>query len=347
MKRILLFAVVAWTLVTCSAAEEDPSSQQPQRGIAEVLQDMLAGEPLPGDVIYVHVSDQGLRKLLRREVAQQTAVNDTIIGTPVEGIANTVGITGVRLVPAKGRAIVDLLFTGNVAARTTGDGGSVRVHSSSNTRFSAIKRLTIDEQGIRISPARVAARASITIERVTTDLPGLRGRIVQRIGSRRAAETKLAAESESARKAEIRIAQHFDREVAKDLGRAQSNLSRSLAELSNGEGAFRGRLRFSTSGRHLQVAIHRGEGNPTRRAPPALADLGTPDVAIHVHRALVNRVVRSTIVHGPTSPLVIAFLGEEEQRYVSVAPDEPQRQLKQSTDGHWWSLVIPQIKLKM
>ena len=348
MKTALLCIAAAWASGSYSAAEEN-TTQRPDERVAQALQNILAGEPLPGDVIYVHVSDRALRKLLRRQVTQQAAVNDTIVGTPVEGIANTVGTTGVRLVPAQGRAVVDLLFTGNVAAQTTGDGGPVRVHSSSITRFSAVKRLTLDEQGIRISPARVAAQTSITIERVTTDLPRLRGRIVQRVGSRRAAESKLAAEAESARKAEIRIAQNFDREVAKDLRKAESNLSRSLAEWSNGDRAFRGRLKFSTSGRHLQVAIHRGDGDPARRAPPSLADLGTPDVAIHVHRALVNRVVRSTIVHGqngPTSPLVSAFLGEENQQYVTVANDEPQRQLKQSTDGHWWSLVIPEITPK-
>jgi hypothetical protein len=250
-------------------------------------------------------------------------------------------------VASKGRAVVDLLFTGNVAAQTTGDGGPVRVHSSSNTRFLAIKRLTLDERGIRTTPARVEARTAINIERVTTEAPRLRGRIVRRIASRRAAETKPAAEAESARKAEAQIAQHFDREVAKDLRSAQSNLSRLLAELSNGDGAFRGRLKFSTSGRHLQVAIHRDEGAPTRRAPPSLADLDSPDVAVHVHRSLVKRVARSTIVHGQTSALVSGFLGEERERYVSVAPEEPQRQLKQSTDGHWWSLVIPEIKPEM
>jgi hypothetical protein len=346
MKQVLLFVAVAWTLVTCCAAEESTSSQRPQP-VAQLLQNMLAGEPLPADVVYVHVSDQALRRLLSRPIVRQTTVRDTIVGTPVEGIANTVGKTDVRLVPAKGRAVVELLFTGKVEANTTGRSGLVRVHSASDTHFSAVKRLTLDERGIQVLPTRVAAQTSITIDSVTTDLPRLRGRIARRIGNRRAAETKLAAEAESARKAEVWIAEHFDREVAKDLRSARSTLSEFLAELRNGDRVFRGRLTFATSGRHLQVVIHRGEGDRTRGGPPSLAVLGSPDVAIHVHASLVKRVVRSTIVHGQTSPLISALLGDETQRHVSLVPGEPQTQLKQSADGRWWSLVIPAIKAEM
>ena len=364
-----LIGILVCASATCHAAEPKDSLLQSYGSISHLLgemvagqpipalvtglihehrlQKMLTGEPLPADIVYVRVSDQALKKILARPVAQRTAVSDTIVGTPVRGVATTVGQTDVRLVPARGRAVIDLLISGEVQAQTTGFGGPVRVRSASNTRFSAVKRLILDDQGIRLLPARVSARTSIAIQDVSTDLPRLRGRIAQRVGSRRAAETRPAAEAESARKAEIRIAADIDRRVASDLGNAQSRLSRFLAELPRRNDALRGRAEFATSSRHLQVAIYRDDGKRVPRAPPSLVALESPDVAIHVHSSLMNRMARNTIFGGEVDPWVASLLTDERPQYVSLVSGEPERKpntrLRQSIDRRWWSLAIGNI----
>jgi hypothetical protein len=311
------------------------------------LEKILVGEPLPADIVYVRVSDQALKKLLGGPLARRIAVSDTILGTPVRGVANTVAQTDVRLVPATGRAVIDLVISGEVQARTTAFGGPVRVQSSSETRFSAIKRLVLDEGGIRLLPARVAARTSITPRGVSTDLPRLRGRIARRIGSRRAAESRPAAEAESARKVELRIAADIDRQVANDLGNAQSRLSRFLAELPRRDDALRGRAQFATSNRHLQVAIYRDDGKRVPRAPPSLVALGSPDVAIHVHSSLMQRMARNTVSGGKLDSWVSSLLTDARPQYVSLDAEAPKPEsntrLRQSIDRRWWSLAIGNI----
>jgi hypothetical protein len=373
MKSALIGILVACASAVCHAAEPKVSALERYGRIGHLLQEMVAGqpipalltgmihehhlqkivhgEPLPEDIVYVRVSDQALKRILSGPLARRVAVRDNIVGTPVRGIATTVGQTDVRLVPATGRAVIDLLVTGEVQAQTTGFGGPVRVHSASNTRFSAIKRLILDERGIRLLPARVSARTAIAIENVSTDLPRLRGRIVRRVGSRRAAESRPAAEAESARKAEMRIAADLDRQVANDLRNAQSRLSRFLAELPRRNDALRGRAHFATSNRHLQVTIYRDEGKRVPRAPPSLVALGSPDVAIHVHSSLLQRIARNTIFGAEVEPWVSSLFNDEKPQYVSLVAGEPKAEsntrLRQSIDRRWWSLAIGNIALVM
>jgi hypothetical protein len=298
---------------------------------------------LPADLIYVHISDRLLRRQISRPVTRQTSVNEVIVGTPVSGTAATAGKIDLRLVPASDRGIVDLLFYGQVQSQTTGFGGPVQVHSSSVTSFSAVKRLLLDEIGIEMLPARVAAQTSTSIDGISTSLPRLRGRIARRIGGQRAAEMKPAAEAEAARKAEVRIGQEFDGDVTRQLRGANSQLTEALTALPVEANLFRGRLRFASTGEYLQVAIHRAEGRVSRPPPPSPASLGSPELVVHVRDSLVDRVVRDADLQERFEPLVRRLLEENSPYLVGLLATELQVSLKQSGDGEWWSLVVGEI----
>jgi hypothetical protein len=298
---------------------------------------------LPADLVYIHISDRLLRRQISRPVVRQTLVNEIIVGTPVSGSAGTVGTIGLRLVPSGDRGVVDLLFHGQVQSRTTGFGGPVQVHSSGVTQFSAVKRLLLDENGIEVLPARAAAQTSSAIQGISTSLPRLRGRIARRIGERRAADLKPAAEAEAARKAEIRIAREFDGDVNGELVRAGSRLSAALAALPMDDDLLRGRVRFASSGQYLQVAVHRDGGKVSPAPPPAPSALGSPELVVHVRDAVVDRIVRDTDLQRRFEPLVRALLAENSPHLVGVLAADAQLSLKQSADGQWWSLIVGQI----
>ena len=324
---------VAGAMHRPNGAARDRAPQDSQRR-------SLDAGALPADLIYVHISDRLLRRQISRPVMRQTSVNEVIVGTPVSGTAGTAGRIDLRLVPAGDRAIVDLLFHGQVQSRTTGFGGPVQVHSSSVTSFSAVKRLLLDEFGIAMQPARVTAQTSSSIQGISTSLPRLRGRIARRIGGRRAAELKPAAEAEAARKAEVRIGREFDGDVTRQLLSANGRLSEALAALPLEPDLFRGRLRFASSGEYLQVAIHRAGGRVSPAPPPSPASLGSPELVVHVRDSLVERVVRDTDLQGRIEPLVRRLLDENSPQLVGMLAAEMQVSLKQSGDGEWWSLVV-------
>lgn len=323
-----------------AGATRSPNGAASHRAPQESQRHSSDAGALPADLIYVHISDRMLRRQISRPVMRQNAVNEVIVGTPVSGTAGTAGRVDLRLVPAGDRGVVDLLFYGQVQSRTTGFGGPVQVHSSSVTNFSAVKRLLLDEFGIEMQPARVAAQTSSSIQGVSTSLPRLRGRIARRIGGQRAADLKPAADAEAARKAEVRIGREFDGDVTRQLLSANGRLSEALASLPLDADLFRGRLRFATSGQYLQVAIHRAGGRVSPAPPPSPASLGSPELAVHVRDALVERVVRDTDLQGRIEPLVRRLLDENSPQLVGMLAAELQVSLKQSGDGEWWSLVV-------
>jgi hypothetical protein len=307
---------------------------------AENQRRTITADALPADLVYVHISDRLLRRQISRPVMRHTSVNERIVGTPVSGTAGTAGRIDLRLVHAGDRGIVDLLFHGQVHSRTTGFGGPVQVHSSSVTNFSAVKRLQLDEFGIAMLPARVAAQTSTSIHGVSTSLPRLRGRIARRIGGQRAADLKPAAEAEAARKAEVRIGREFDVDVTSQLRSANGRLSEALAALPVEADLFRGRLRFASSGEYLQVAIHRAGGRVSPAPPPSPASLGSPELVVHVRDSLVERIVRDTDLQDRFEPLVRRLLAENSPHLVGMLAVEAQLSLKQSGDGEWWSLSV-------
>jgi hypothetical protein len=327
---------VTTAMRSLNGAESNRPLTHRNRGAANI-------DPLPADVVYIHISDRLLRRQLNRPIVRQTLVNEVIVGTPVSGTAGTAGSVGLRLVPSADRGIVDLLFHGQVQSRTTGFGGPVQVHSTSVTQFSAVKRLLLDAHGIEILPARVAAQTSTAIQGVSTSLPRLRGRIARRIGQSRAADLKPAAEAESSRKAEVRIARDFDSDVTSELVRANSRLSQALATLPLEDDLFRGRLRFASSDQYLQVAIHRSEGRVSPVRPPSPATLGSPELAIHVHNAVVDRAVRDTDLQRRFESLARGLLAENSPHLVAMLAAEAQVTLKQSAGGEWWSLVVGRV----
>jgi hypothetical protein len=323
-----------------AGAMRSPNGAAPHRAPQESQRRSSDAGVLPADLIYVHISDRMLRRQISRPVTRQNSVNEVIVGTPVSGTAGTAGRVDLRLVPADDRGIVDLLFHGQVHSRTTGFGGPVQVHSSSVTNFSAVKRLFLDEFGIEMVPARVAAQTSSSIHGVSTSLPRLRGRIARRIGSQRATDLKPAAEAEAARKAEIRIGREFDGDVTRQLRSANGRLSEALAALPLDADLFRGRLRFASSGEYLQVAIHRAGGRVSPAPPPSPASLGSPELVVHVRGSLVERVVRDTDLQERVEPLLRRLLEQNSPQLVGMLAAESQVSLKQSGDGEWWSLVV-------
>ena len=246
----------------------------------------------------------------------------------------------IRLVPAANRGVVDLLFHGQIDSQTVGFGGPVQVHSSGVTRFSAVKRLSVDGQGIAVYPARASAQTSTTIQGISTDLPRIRGWIARRIGSRRANSLRPAAEAEAARKAEAQIAWRLDRDVERSLFEGQRFVNRIVQALPPDLEALSGRVEFATTANQLRIVFRRDADGAVAASPPSFDASDSADVVVHIHRSLVDRVARNTALQSRLQPLLALVLAGETERMVSDRPDEPRTEFHRSADGQWWSLVI-------
>jgi hypothetical protein len=212
------------------------------------------------------------------------------------------------------------------------------------THFNAVKRVILDEGGIEIFPTRVAAQTSTTIHGVSTSLPRLRGRIARRIGHDRALELKSAAEADSARKAENRLAGEFDREVAARIKSSHGKLARIVAALPLDDKSLPGRIQFATSADYLQLVVQRGGGERSPVRPPAPSSLGSPQWAVHVHKSLIDHLMQGDEPRRSLDSFINGFIADHVQQFVGTLPAMPRVQLKRSDDGAWWSLVPSRLQ---
>ena len=133
-------------------------------------------------------------------------VVDEILGTRLSGRARTLGATELLLDTRPDRLIATVVFAGKIDMRTQGTNGPVVLHSTGQTHFQATKRIVITQSGMTFEPAKATAETSCTTERVEPSLPGLRGRIAERIAWRQIAETQADVDRIAAQHAEQRIA---------------------------------------------------------------------------------------------------------------------------------------------
>jgi SLA1 homology domain 1, SHD1 len=329
-----------------SARRDSPGKPRPLDALKEVpekIDELIAPEqPMPADVVYVQISRELVHKLIARPVTRATLVNDRIVGTPVSGTAQMTGQVNLGFVPSHDRAIIDLTLNGQIHSQTVGHGGPVQVHSGGLTNFSAVKRLMFDHRGIQVSPAQINAQTTTSIQGVSASYRGLFGRIARRIGTRRAYALKPAAEAESAQKAESRVAAEFDSQVWRDLWQGRSQVSHFAAQLPIQPRDLQGQVWFATSHNYLQIAVVRGEGRLAPTAPPDPGELDRPDVVVHVHSSLVNRVIRDDELRQAVKPLVNLFFANEARHFVTSVPsaNRVQVDLKQSRDGAWWTVTV-------
>jgi hypothetical protein len=154
-----------------------------------------------------------------------------VLGTDARGTCRTVGKVTIDLVEHDERGDFVVVLRGVSTARTVGNNGPAIIHSLAVTNFTAKKRVIFDaERGFRAGPAVVEASTNLNIDGIDSTLPGLRGRLVRSVASRRAAATHSQARDITNRSTAAQIAREFDRHVEENVRELNSRpLARSLA----------------------------------------------------------------------------------------------------------------------
>ena len=167
-------------------------SSATQRQIRKPAAPRLASEfsALPANLVYLRVSREFLENYVERAVHQNLPVRDCILGTKIIGEASTSGKTVVVLQPSDGQAVADVDFSGTVHARSRGLRAPVILHSIADTRFRARKRIVMGNPGLTVAPAKCSATTRSMTMRIDSYLPGLRGRLAERLAWRRVAEMR-------------------------------------------------------------------------------------------------------------------------------------------------------------
>lgn len=241
------------------------------------------------DHMRVHVSARLLDQLTRQPIEREFPVEDTILGISFSGKARSKSAMRVVLAPDEQRAVFDVVLTGVARSRTTGKSGPVCIHCQGVTRFTASKRFHLTDDGLTSLPVQCRVETNSTVTDITSEWPGLRGRIAVRLARRRSDQTHTEAEQISACHNQERIAQAFEEQMTSLAKAAETVLTHELLRGGPPDHPERRKFHFHTSRDYVCMASICGEPRspmPPEPAADTWAKLWLPTAVIDLPLAL-------------------------------------------------------------
>jgi hypothetical protein len=252
-----------------------------------------ASVKVPANAMYVRFSKSFLRSYFSKRFEKKLPVRDTILGAAVRGNSHTVANTELELIDNPKEAQAKLFFKGTTSFSTTSSSGPIQVNSQGATNFTSQKRVWFDGLNVLQSKPTTEANTNSTITGINTSLPGLRGRISLRIANDEVAAKREQARQITTEKSKRQIEAAFEKVARERAAMFTEELREQYAKLPL-EGKFAlSEIRCSTTPDALQiVVIGRGENEPTFAEEPARIK-NQPDIEVHIHSALLQKIVVS------------------------------------------------------
>jgi hypothetical protein len=309
---------------------------------------LLAPPPeiMPARLVHIRVSRRLLEQNIERAVVRDHAIIDNILGTSLQGYAQTVATTTLKLEDNPNQAVFEVVFAGTVNAQTRGVNGPVVLHGSATTPFYAIKRLTLNAEGTHMLPTVIQARTTSVTNVIDTVLPGMRGRIAERVAWRRSAEHRSEADAIASEHAAERIRAEFDSEVQLTVARIEKILLDGTRDLPMMFEDGRPSIRFSSTAGHLDIVMVRPQATAEELAlaPPGI--VGDPVLAIRAHRVVVRHALGTTRLKQMVQTLLTGLLSEPTVKTVkTAAPEAVAFELKWSPDRNW--LIFDHVDVQL
>lgn len=255
--------------------------------VAPQVQGVLNGEtptlevfPTP-DAVHVRVGTAYLNRRYARDIDKTVAVRDRILGTPIRGEAVVNGDVRVVPVPAEGRGALMVIVDGTARSQTVGTHHPVWIHSAGHTEFHGTKRIFLNDDGVRFLPAEVSASTRSRTTGISTSLPRLRGRIAQRVATRRVNESRPAADRISAEHNETRVARDIDRQVEESLRRTDTFLKQHQDRVREALGLENTKTVYSSTNDYLEFAFVGKEVDGAGPQPPEFVTDSDLEIVLH------------------------------------------------------------------
>lgn len=153
----------------------------------------LPAPQLRGQMV-MRISEELLERLFARDIDKHTTVDRWVLGTHARGKAHTVGHADVDTEDSNDEAAFRVVIKGASHSRTVGHNGPAIIHTRTATHWEVVKQVRFDGERFTTSPGTISSNTKLTPMGVDSTLPGLRGRLVRRVGSRRVCECKSTAE---------------------------------------------------------------------------------------------------------------------------------------------------------
>ena len=246
--RTLVFAIAAHCVVAhgalawCTAADAIRSLEPPPRQIV------------------VRLSGELLAPLIERPIDEVQAVDEEILDARAIGQAHVNGQPRLTLADDPAAAAFRVTVTGTIVSRTVGRKGPVQIHSQSETRFTATKRVVFEPgRGFVGEPADITAETTSQTNAIKPDRGGVVGRVIERRAWARVTESREQVNQIVQARAEAKIRESFDRLLDARLARLNRRVDQGYLIAAVLGGNDKLSYRCSTQGGSLIVAASLGE----------------------------------------------------------------------------------------
>lgn len=233
---------------------------------------------------------EGAEPINRRE-----PVHDCILGTSIRSDAHTTGTVGVSTIPSENKAVIEFISDGYTYSTSVGNNGPAVIRSTSDTNFTATKRVELTDKAFRATGSRSHATTDTHLKSVAKRGGGLGSRLVSRIGWDRAREKERQAERIAADHAEDRIDRRFNEELNEKVRDARKRYEDEYRRPLARRGALPEHIRFSSDKDSVNLEIAQADRRQIGAAgPPPEAPSGH-DMSMRLHDSAVNNYTASLL----------------------------------------------------
>ena len=233
--------------------------------------------------LYGKVSVRLINRLLERDLAEETVINEVSNRRTTRGRAITSANLTASMQADPEQATIDLLLRGQCRAPATyTEQGQITIRGSFLTDIAANKRMLVDKTGIRFLPADVQCTTSVQFHDISANRL-----FIERIARRRAPKMRPEAEAEVSQQTELRIEQELNSQAEESLQEANHLFVDYFCAPNRCYGTFPEMLRFSTTLSKMQLHAQSARkwqlGSP--QAPPALDQ---HDLGFAIHESMIG-----------------------------------------------------------
>ncbi len=227
-------------------------------------------------------------------------VTDCILGTNINSDAHTTGTTDVASIPSEKKAVVEFQSKGHVWSDSTGFNGPAVIRSSSDTDFTAKKRVELSDAAFTSTSAQADASTDIHLHSVSKRGGGLGSRLVSSIGWNKAQSSRGQAESIAANHAEGRIENKFNSELDDEIQKARKRYEDEYRRPLERRGEVPDYIRFSSNKDSISFEVTQASHSQlgATGSPPAAPE--KHDVTMRLHESAVDNYSAS-LVGGATA----------------------------------------------
>lgn len=244
--------------------------------------------------LLLEVHENLLAQAVNRPVDQVMPVDEVVLGTRVRGTGHTNGNVRLDFVPSTDRAAFDLVFDATNIANTRGSQGPVTVNSRGVTNLGARRRFFLDEYTASASPVQASAATDTTITGIAIN-SRFGKRMIQKIASRKIAETKPQAEAIAEGRARDRLRRQFQEQTEPALAQFRDQFQTKVRGPLEAQGLYPEMLHMNTTDTTLAITARKATASQLAAAsmPPA-ADAGNL-LSARVHETAINNMLEEKL----------------------------------------------------